>query len=280
MSEISVIIPTFQPGEYLFDCIKSLEIQTLDKKRFEVIIILNGAKEPFFARITEYISNSELDFKLYYSESPGVSNARNIGLNHVESTYIAFVDDDDVVSKGYLERLLIVAEKDSIVISNSKTFKEDIHQTGNDYISVTYDKFINTKSISLLNGRRFFSNSCGKLIPLSIIGKTRFDNRISKGEDSVFMMEISRNISKVLISSHEAIYYIRLRSGSATRKKRKLSEITCTKYYELKKYFSFLLKIPPSYNLFFVGIMIATSLKSFIEDIYSSVRFSIVIRRN
>jgi glycosyltransferase involved in cell wall biosynthesis len=267
---ISVIIPTFQPGEYIFDCLMSLENQTIDKQLFEVIIVLNGTKNPFFNRISDFISHLKLHSKFYYSEISGVSNARNIALNNVQSNYLAFIDDDDVVSATFLEGLFLKADNDSIVVSNSKTFKDDLNQTGENYITKTYNQLRDKKQISVLRGRHFFSNCCGKLIPASVIKGTRFDNNLKNGEDSVFMVEISRNISNVLIGCDDVVYFIRIRAGSASRKKKTNKEVFFSKLYELKKYFSFYLRFHPTFNIFFLSIMIAASLKSFVEDMYKT----------
>jgi glycosyltransferase involved in cell wall biosynthesis len=269
--EISVIIPTFKPGDYLFDCLKSLEMQTIDNRLFEVIIVLNGPREPYFNIISDFISNIEFNVSLYYSEIAGVSNARNVALDNTISNYIAFIDDDDIVSPTYLDGLLNLACSDSIVISNSKTFINDIRQTGKDYISYAYEACKYRKKVTILNGRRFFSNGCGKLIPMSVIGKIRFDHKLVLGEDSVFMVEISKNIKNLLIASDDVIYYIRLRDNSASRKRREFKEILNSKYSEFKKYISFYLRFPPIYNLLFVAIIMLASLKSFIAYLYKNI---------
>lgn len=51
--KISIIIPTYKPGSYLKDCLESINDQTMDKKCFEVIIVLNGVIKPYI----EYIYN-------------------------------------------------------------------------------------------------------------------------------------------------------------------------------------------------------------------------------
>ena len=57
--DISVIIPTYTPKEYLWECLDCLEQQTLNKDSYEVLIVLNGTKEPYFSLIKERIKNKE-----------------------------------------------------------------------------------------------------------------------------------------------------------------------------------------------------------------------------
>ena len=61
--DISVIIPTYTPKEYLWECLDCLEQQTLNKDSYEVLIVLNGAKEPYFSLIKEKIKDYLKDRK-------------------------------------------------------------------------------------------------------------------------------------------------------------------------------------------------------------------------
>ena len=60
MVKISVIIPTYKPEKYIYDCLKSLEEQTISKDFFEVIIVLNGDKQPYYDDIYEHISHIKM----------------------------------------------------------------------------------------------------------------------------------------------------------------------------------------------------------------------------
>lgn len=55
---VSVIIPTYKPQAYLWECLKTIERQTFSKADFELILVLNGCKEPWKSQIDEYISQN------------------------------------------------------------------------------------------------------------------------------------------------------------------------------------------------------------------------------
>lgn len=137
MLDISVIIPSFKPQSYLYECLKSLKGQTFDHKRFEIIIILNGCKEPFYSDIQEYIKHnlSDLNINFIQTDTPGVSNARNIGLDNAKGEYICFIDDDDAVSSDYLKGLLEKANENTIVTSNISSFIKDIKERRENFLS-------------------------------------------------------------------------------------------------------------------------------------------------
>ena len=110
--EISVIIPTYKPQDYLWRCLDSLDGQTLAKDKFEVILVLNGCKEPYDGEIKNYaVNHSQLPLDYIQTDKGGVSNARNIGIDAANGDYITFIDDDDYVSPRYLEALLEVGGK-------------------------------------------------------------------------------------------------------------------------------------------------------------------------
>ena len=85
MIDISVIIPTYKPGSFLGECLASLDSQTLSHSQFEVLLILNGPREPYMSQIDDFLKeHPSLLCRLIYSEKNGVSLARNIGLDEAQ----------------------------------------------------------------------------------------------------------------------------------------------------------------------------------------------------
>lgn len=260
--KISIIIPTYKPGPYLKDCLESINNQTMDKKCFEVIIVLNGVINPYKEYIYNLTKMYDLNSVVILTETPGVSNARNIGLSRAQGEYVCFIDDDDKISPSYLENLYYKATPNNIVASNVKAFYNDSNDLGNDYIAAAYKKLIHKKDpLSVLKGRKFMSSSCCKIISQDIIQGIRFDTNLKIGEDSVFMAEISKNVKNIILSDKDAIYYRRLRGGSASRTKQTIlqkSHIVCKL---LKRYIKML---TCSYNIPFIGTRIAATLMKFV----------------
>lgn len=255
---ISIIIPTYKPGSYLKDCLESINNQTMDKKCFEVIIVLNGVIKPYIEYIYSLTKMYDFNSVVIPTETPGVSNARNLGLSRTQGEYVCFIDDDDKISPSYLENLYSKATPNNIVASNVKAFYNNSNKTENDYIASAYKKLINKNSpLSVFKGRKFMSSSCCKIISRRIIQDVRFDTNLKIGEDSVFMAKISKNVKSIVLSDSSAIYYRRLRAGSASRVKQpilKKCNIVCKL---LKKYTKML---TPSYNIPFIATRIVAAL--------------------
>ena len=80
MIHISVIIPTYKPQAYLWECLDSMVAQTFPKVEFEVILVLNGCSEPWKSEIEDYITRKMqgMHIQFLHTEQGGVSNARNM----------------------------------------------------------------------------------------------------------------------------------------------------------------------------------------------------------
>lgn len=212
--DISVIIPTYKPESFLFDCIVSLDNQTLDHSLFEVLLILNGPKEPYMTQIEDFIKKRpNLCCRLLYNDINGVSLARNRGLDEAKGKYICFIDDDDLVTDSYLEELLAIATPDTIALSYVCAF-EDGNKTLRP-IYITADFREKMRNVPFLTVRRYFYVCWGKLIHRSVIGNRRFDISLRNGEDCQFMLQISDCIRNVSFTSGNVKYMYRQRPNSA-----------------------------------------------------------------
>lgn len=217
---ITVIIPTYHPGNYLYECLDSLHAQTLPTTQWEMIIVLNGCDEPWHTQIQAYLSENKIDnARLIQTNSPGVSNARNIGIEAARGEYIAFIDDDDYISETYLDSLLQITSKDTIAASNTKAFSDEQAYLPY-YIEKEYIRHAKESKQAFYKAKKYFGGPCMKLIHREMIGNTRFDTRFSNGEDSLFMFAISNQIKYIRFTGQNAIYFRRLRVGSATQEEK------------------------------------------------------------
>ena len=219
---ISVIIPTFKPHEYLWECLDALCQQSFSKDSYEIVLILNGCKEPYESRIQDYMANhSNVNWAFFQTDQSGVSNARNIGLRQAKGTYLAFVDDDDFVSPTYLEELYSKASKDTISLCRPYAFLDgEISQEKPYEMADVFKKYCGQDNVGFTLARKFFGGPCMKLIHREIINGREYNTAFENGEDTLFMFLISDRFRRVSFTSEKAIYYRRFREGSAVTKNR------------------------------------------------------------
>lgn len=213
---ISIILPTYQPQDYLWQCLDSLVAQTLDKRLWEVVVVLNGPAEPWFTQLQTYQqAHGDMNMQLIHTKPNGVSHARNMGLEAAKGEYIGFVDDDDYVSPTYLEQLSHLATPDTIAASNTIAFDETRTHIPY-YIEEAYLRYAPQGILPYYQARTYFGGPCMKLIHRDTIGEQRFDTRFASGEDSLFIFAISNRLHKIAFTDTQAVYYRRIRQGSAS----------------------------------------------------------------
>lgn len=252
--KISVIVPTYKPQAYLWECLDSIYNQTLQKSDYELVIVLNGCKDPYNSKILDWLSkHKDLNVQFFQTDLGGVSNARNIALDNANGEYVTFIDDDDLISTAYLKELYEKAAPDTVSLCYPYAFNDGKIERQLPYgITDAYNYCIDHKCNKLSSMvRKYFSGPCMKLIPMSFIHDRRYDVRFKNGEDSLFMFLISDKIKKFALTSKDAIYYRRYRENSAYTRSKTIREIIANKINLIKAYISIYLRKPHEYSLLF-----------------------------
>lgn len=110
MKCLSIIVPVYNSGAYLEDCLNSLVLQ--DVLDFEVIIVDDNSSDNSLDIIKKYCELLPDIFKyIHLDENKGVSVARNIGLKYASGEYIGFVDSDDFVHRNMYGDMLTLIDK-------------------------------------------------------------------------------------------------------------------------------------------------------------------------
>jgi glycosyltransferase involved in cell wall biosynthesis len=105
--KISVIICSYNRAKYIIDAVESLYNQTVSKNLYEVIVVDNNSMDNTKELCIQYIT-SHPDYNIYYVEEKqqGASFARNTGTKHSKASLIAFMDDDAIADKDFIENIL------------------------------------------------------------------------------------------------------------------------------------------------------------------------------
>jgi glycosyltransferase involved in cell wall biosynthesis len=102
--KISVIIATRNRASYLRKVITSLVHQTLDVKKYEIIVVDNDSQDETRQVVGEFDSSINLHY--IFEPVVGLSRARNTGWKNAQGEYIAFIDDDATADREWLERYI------------------------------------------------------------------------------------------------------------------------------------------------------------------------------
>ena len=220
---ISVIIPIWNSGTVLDECLSSLVSQT--EKDWECLLIDDGSEDNSF-QICSHWSEFDRRFKVFQQDHLGVSAARNRGIQESAGDYLVFVDSDDTMAPTCLENLISPLPADLVIGGYCRCFpdsnEEDAH-----FLPVSRVTFkITPKHEAVfadLNDKFLLYSSWAKLFNANIIKHNRiqFPENRSLGEDLEFNYQYLNFVDSLsCITDCIYFYHIRKNNESLSSKRR------------------------------------------------------------
>lgn len=116
---VSVIVPVYNVEEYLDTCIKSIINQ--EYTNLEILLIDDGSTDSCLKICNDYAKVDDR-IKVIHKENGGLSDARNVGIENCNGSYITFIDSDDYIEKNYISMLYSLIKEYSADISMGKQY--------------------------------------------------------------------------------------------------------------------------------------------------------------
>lgn len=186
---ISVIVPYNDAERYLGRCLQSLHDQDGD---FEFIIV-NDRSEDGGPEIAAAYAEKDGRFVLLDNErGPGVSGARNTGLDHAAGEWITFLDADDEILPGAYKTLTSVLKHEANVYQFN-------HMRWIAKKNREIRKYQNQRGIytSAKLPEAWFG-VWNKLFRAEFVKDIRFDERTQYGEDGLYILECLAKDDRIL----------------------------------------------------------------------------------
>ena len=120
---LSFIVPAFNTGDLLFNCIMSILSQTYDN--FECIIVNDGSTDNT-AEICEHFKSIDSRVRVISKNNEGLSVARNIAVKEAKGYYLMFVDSDDRLVDRTAEIMINLIEKTSVDAAMCRYFSSEM----------------------------------------------------------------------------------------------------------------------------------------------------------
>lgn len=102
-SAISIIIPCYNQGHFLTECVESVLCQ--DLKDWEMLIVNDGSTDDTLKLALDFASKDKR-INVIDKENGGLSSARNAGIKQAKGKYIHFLDSDDFVLQGFYSAII------------------------------------------------------------------------------------------------------------------------------------------------------------------------------
>lgn len=211
MSKVSVIVPVHNTEEYLDKCVKSIQAQTLTD--IEIILVENASTDNSPAVCRE-LAAEDSRIKVIHLEIGDLSHARNIGVKHATSEYVAFVDSDDSIAPDMYETLYGLADENDLdVVYANHVLVYDRKKPRYNYPETGIKKVLTPKELLMMNFAHKIPLHAGTMI----VRKKLFDSmkfpEFTYFEDRAFtylLINASRKVGYV----DKAFYYYYQREGS------------------------------------------------------------------
>ncbi len=213
-SLVSVLIPCYQQGRYLADCISSLINQS--HQNWEALIIDDGSTDDTHL-IASVLCKSDDRVRYFHKENGGLSSARNLGLEKASGAYIQFLDADDLLERDKIQSHVAFLENQTfykIVYGNAKYFTDGmpltfrrqygIHQDDAEWIE---KKFLSEPFASAMVKSNMMPVCCPLLTRAAVDIIGHFDEDLKSLEDwNYWLRAIAKKIS---------FFYINTKNGDA-----------------------------------------------------------------
>lgn len=216
MPLLSVVIPAFNCGEFINECLSSVLFQSL--RDWECIIVDDGSTDNTF-EIAETFRKQDSRFKLFRIPNSGAAKIpRDYAISQAQSSFILALDADDYLQKDALS-ILIDRQREShadIVIINLHSVSRDGRIVYNKCPAVEFDKqqkLSGAEAASLTIGQWTIPGN-GLIAKKLYLSRVMIPNLMNADEFDSRQVLYSANV--VVFS--EAIYYYRRNENSITTK--------------------------------------------------------------
>ena len=109
MNMVSIIIPNYNGGDLLYNCIDSI-YKNISIKDFEIIVVDNGSTDNSINRVKSNFQNVEI---ISSNSNLGYSGGCNLGATHASGKYLLFLNNDTEHSNEWIEKLVYFLDSNS-----------------------------------------------------------------------------------------------------------------------------------------------------------------------
>ncbi|GGH81647.1 glycosyltransferase involved in cell wall biosynthesis [Pullulanibacillus pueri] len=212
---ISIIVPVYNDGPYLRDCIDSILYQEF--KNYEVILVNDGSTDDS-KKICDTYAQLDPRIRVIHQEYAGVSSARNRGINIAKGEYIGFVDGDDRIDKSMYEILYNLAMTTKSDVSICQLGREINGKLINEEEKRYELELSNLEAMQeLFKGNLYRYSLCNKLFHKKCFSKIKFPvGRIHEDLSTIYIL-LSR-ANKVVFTNYIGYIYVKRQNSILTTK--------------------------------------------------------------
>lgn len=236
LKSISVIVPCYNVEKELPRCIDSLLRQTIPVD----IILINDGSTDGTLKVAEEYASANSNVHIITQKNAGLPQARKVGVEHISSKYVGFVDADDWVEPDMYEMLMDALEKTDADISCCNfyySYPGDRNILGSKF-SISEKVIDKSECINLLCMRKaVFPYMWNKLFRYEIISEAVFPMQNFIGEDFVTLLPLLDKVSTVSLVRKPLYHYWSAQPSMSRGCYNERHQISFERYQNLYKWF-------------------------------------------
>lgn len=209
---VSVIVPVYNPGDFLRECVESICAQT--HARIEILLIDDGSTDGSSKRCDD-LGEQDSRIRVFHQKNKGVSATRNRGIDRCKGEYVCFVDADDIVDERFVETLIGMLDQQDVCMASVGMTREmsGEHREDAAVDSMTTGQYVEGLFYGNMGDGWSASNKIFSKKRLDEL-QLRFDEKIAVGEDLLFVMRVVEDGETVARSS-APLYRYRVNAAGA-----------------------------------------------------------------
>lgn len=263
---LSIIIPAYNAGNYINQCIESCLQQDIPTSEYELIIIDDGSTDDT-ANILFQLAKKHTNITVYTQNNAGPSAARNLGITKATGKYIWFIDADDTIEPYSLKKICHTIKTNQL---DSLCILWDLRNPNNEQLPPT-PGFLPKQSKKVCSGISFLNQYAGYGLFTTVFIHKRntiinnhiyFNEEIKMSEDSIFNINILVHTKSILVLNQIIYHYFQYNNSLANNITHKWLE---NQYNTIKEFIK-LYQNHPSLNTYLSKyishVTIATLIKS------------------
>lgn len=203
--KVSVIVPIHNSESSLKKCLDSIVNQTLNDIE---ILLINNASTDNSEEICLRYAIADNRIKYISLDTPGVSNARNVGKNMATGDFVAFVDSDDYIASNMYELLYDKAKSDDadiVMCGFNKVINGIINPSGEKNLIEFAE---NKQYFRFWRGNIIMGSSCRAIYKKELAQSIDFDTQIRYTEDLIFSVEILDKAKRITAIEDRLYNYV------------------------------------------------------------------------
>jgi glycosyltransferase involved in cell wall biosynthesis len=131
---VSVVIPTLNEENYILECLKSIENQSI--KPFEIIVSDGNSEDRTIEIVKNFSRKCKIPIRIVISKKRAASIQRQRGAEIARGDIIAFIDADSTAERDWIKKILEGFEDSRVVGVYGKAIASDPYRSLSEFLNL------------------------------------------------------------------------------------------------------------------------------------------------